>query len=143
MLGATRVRISSSDAASPQQKRAAQARKIYEIRSALESSGFKTLDRQADALGLRRSTTWNLLSGRHKQSGMRADVINAILNCPKLPDPVRLVIEDYVQRKLGGEYGHTARSIARFRAQLRSTKQPLRFVHGPSKRISEDSSLTS
>src|SRR5690349_21821745 len=106
------------DAAILQEKRAAQAHKIGEIRAALACSGCHTLHRQSVALGLCRSTTWNLLTGGHKHCGLTADVVNSILMCPTLPEPVRLVINDYVQRKLAGEYGHSANAIARFRSRL-------------------------
>ena len=84
----------------------------------MASGDCHTLHRQAVALGLCRSTTWNLLTGGHKHCGLTADVVNAILSCPMLPEPVRLIIHDYVQRKLAGDYGHSANAIARFRARL-------------------------
>jgi len=36
---------------------------------ALIASGFLTLDQQAKALGLARSTTWTVLGGKHKIPG--------------------------------------------------------------------------
>jgi len=113
-----RVRTVTMGAAILHDQRAAQARKISEIRAALACSGCHTLHRQSVALGLCRSTTWNLLTGGHKHCGLTADVVNSILICPTLPEPVRLVIHDYGQRKLAGDYGHSAQAIARFRSRL-------------------------
>jgi hypothetical protein len=112
------VRTGAIGAAILQDKRAAQAHKIGGIKAALASSGCRTLSRQAFALGLCRSTTWNLLTGGHKHCGLTADLVNSMLRSPTLPEPVGLVILDYVQRKLAGEYGHSARAIERFRDRL-------------------------
>jgi hypothetical protein len=95
------------NAAILQVKRAAQAHKVGEIKSALTSSGHKTLYHQAIALGLCRSTTWNILTGGHKHGGLTADVVNTILKCQTLPASVRLIIDDYVRGKIAGEYGHS------------------------------------
>jgi len=43
--------------------------KIKEFKEALIASGFLTLDQQAKALGLARSTTWTVLGGKHKIPG--------------------------------------------------------------------------
>lgn len=114
------VRSVAIHAAVLQDKRAAQAHKIGEIKSALASSGLNTLYHQALALGLCRSTTWNILSGGHKHGGLTADVVNAILGCPTLPESVRSIINDYVRRKLAGDYGHSAAAIARFKDRLQA-----------------------
>jgi hypothetical protein len=121
MSATVRVVTVAINADNFQEKRAAQARKINEIKAALVSCGCYTLNRQALALGLCRSTTWNLLTGGHKHRGLTADVINSILSCPELPEPVRFVINDYIQCKLAGEYGHPANAIARFRTRLLHT----------------------
>ena len=52
-----------------------QRAKIREFADALAASGLQTLDKQADALGLSRSTTWNLLKGKHKGSGLSPTII--------------------------------------------------------------------
>jgi hypothetical protein len=112
------VRSAAINAAILQEKRAAQAHKINEIKAALASTGHNTLYHQALALGLCRSTTWNILTGGHKHGGLTADVVNTIRNCPTLPEPVRAIVNDYVRRKLAGEYGHSEKAIARFKARL-------------------------
>ena len=112
------VLAAAINAAVLQEKRAAQAHKIGEIKTTLASSGCHTVNNQALALGLCRSTTWHLLTGGHKHCGLTARVVNTILSSPLLPAPVRLVIRDYVQRKLAGEYRHSANAIARFKSRL-------------------------
>jgi hypothetical protein len=99
-------------------KREAHSDKIAEIKNVLIACGLIGLDDQAEALGIKRTTAWHLLSGRHKQGGMSASVISDIRRSPKLPDRVRVVIEDYVVRKLAGQYGHSKLAIARFRQRL-------------------------
>lgn len=83
-----------------------QAAKIQEIGAALVASGIVGLDNQASALGLSRSTTWTILKGNHKASGLSATVVNRILAAPKLPALVRAKILEYVADKAAGRYGH-------------------------------------
>lgn len=52
--------------------KARQGLKIRELGAALVSVGLITLDEQAKALGLPRSTTWTILKGTHKSSGLSA-----------------------------------------------------------------------
>jgi hypothetical protein len=73
-----------------------------EIRDVLVAAGLVTLDQQAAVLTLSRSTTWNLLSGKHKGSGISAAIINRILAAPRLPPPVRAKILQYVVEKTAG-----------------------------------------
>ena len=60
--------------------KARQSIKIKEIKSALIESGYVTLDQQAKALGLARSTTWTIIKGSYKNSGfsMRLGVMGAM-----------------------------------------------------------------
>jgi hypothetical protein len=80
--------------------------KIQEIGAALVASGIAGLDNQASALGLSRSTTWTILKGNHKASGLSATVVNRILAAPKLPALVRAKVLEYVADKAAGRYGH-------------------------------------
>jgi hypothetical protein len=52
--------------------KARQSSKIRELRPALRRTGLIELDEQAQALGLPRSTTWKILKGGHKASGLSA-----------------------------------------------------------------------
>jgi hypothetical protein len=95
-----------------------QASKIRELGDALITSGFVTLDQQARALGLCRSTTWTILKGNHKTSGLSASVINRMLAAPQLPPLVRLKILEYIEEKAAGLYGHGKTQLRRFAARL-------------------------
>jgi hypothetical protein len=95
-----------------------QSCKIREIGDALVSEGFLTLDQQADALGLRRSTAWTILRANHKSSGLSAAIINRMLAAPRLPPLVRATILEYVEEKRAGSYGHSKKQLLRFTAGL-------------------------
>ena len=101
--------------------------KIKELKDALVSSGFLTLDRQSKALGLARSTTWTILRATHKNSGLSAATINCMLRAPQLPSVVRTKVLEYVKEKSDGLYGHSALQRRRFIARL-SVPQ-LNYVH--------------
>ncbi len=59
------------------------------IASALISSGYTTLDAQAGALGLGRSTTWHIIKSKHKIGRLSAKVRRQMLANPNLPPLVR------------------------------------------------------
>ena len=62
-----------------------QSTSIREIANAIVAAGFVALDEQANALGLSRSTTWTIIKGCHKSSGLSARIINRILAARHLP----------------------------------------------------------
>ena len=99
---------------SPPPGRGRQNAKIREIGDAIVAAGFGSLDEQAAALGLSRSTTWTLLNGTHKGSGLTARIIAQILSAPDLPLPVRAKILEYLAEKTAGLYGDTERELRRF-----------------------------
>src|SRR5215831_3109999 len=98
--------------------KARQSSKIRELRIALRSAGLFGLDEQARALGLPRSTTWKILNGDHKASGLSAMVISRMLSEPRLPPAVRTKILEYVREKIAGLYGHGKRELLRFSARI-------------------------
>lgn len=98
--------------------KARQSEKIREIRQAVIASGFVSLDKQAAALGLRRSTAWTVLKANHKASGLSATVIKRMLMSPQLPTAVRQIIKEYVEQKCAGDYGHSRARLQMFRARL-------------------------
>jgi hypothetical protein len=98
--------------------KARQSSRIRELGNALLLCGYVSLDQQADALGLCRSTTWTLLRANHKSSGLSATIINRMLTAPGLPPPVRDKILEYVREKLAGLHGHNDRQLRRFAARL-------------------------
>jgi hypothetical protein len=123
--------------------KARQSSKIKELGDALIAIGFLSLDHQATALGLARSTTWTILKANHKGSGLSATVINRMLATPQLPPLVRAIILEYIDEKKAGLYGHSKIQLRRFAARLaverggparrksaeyREMKQPLRPV---------------
>ena len=58
------------------------------ICDALVAAGFDTLDKQADVLSLPRSTTWSVLHGNHKKSGLSAGPARADAEIATAP-PIR------------------------------------------------------
>jgi hypothetical protein len=98
--------------------KALQSSKIREIGEALVAAGFRALDEQAEALGLCRSTTWTILKGNYKNSGLSAATLNRILASPQLPPIVRAKIHEYIEEKTAGRYGDSKTRIRKFTASL-------------------------
>jgi hypothetical protein len=63
------------------------------IANALRASGFHSLDAQARALGLCRSTTWTIVASQHKIGRLSTKVLARMLANPELPPLVRAAIE--------------------------------------------------
>jgi hypothetical protein len=95
-----------------------QSAKLAELRQALMHAGFRSLDSQALALGLGRSTTWAILKAGHKSTGLTGSITGRILKSPELPPGARRVIEEYIAQKLAGAYGHDKRQRRKFRERL-------------------------
>ena len=98
--------------------RARQTQRIRDIRATLIGRGFVSLDEQAAALGLSRSTTWAVLQGNHKCTGLRAALVARMLASPKLPLATRATLLNYIHEKSQGAYGHNYLQRQRFIAQL-------------------------
>jgi hypothetical protein len=103
---------------SPADLKARQAAKIRELGDALVASGLLTLDDQAKALGLSRSTAWTILRATHKHSGLSATVVRRMLRQPQLAPVVRARILEYIKEKSAGSYGHNPLQRLRFMARL-------------------------
>ena len=86
-------------------QKAQQSLKIQEIGQALIAAGFDTLDKQATALEVPRSTAWTILKARHKNYGLSAKLINRMLASQHLPPLVRSKIIEYREEKTAGLYG--------------------------------------
>jgi len=99
-------------------KKDRQSRKVRQFRDALVEAGFVTVDAQSKVLGLARSTTWAILNGKYKSSGLSATIVNRILKAPRLPSAVRARVIEYVEEKAGGLYGHNKAQSLRFIARL-------------------------
>jgi hypothetical protein len=95
-----------------------QSSKIKELSDALVAAGFLSLDEQATALGLSRSTTWTILRAKHKNYGLSGALINRILKRPRLDRRVRAKVIEYVEEKASGSYGHNKTQLRRFSERL-------------------------
>jgi hypothetical protein len=113
--------MKASDAS---EMKARQCAKIKELYKVLIATGFRSLDEQAKALGLSRSTTWTIIKASHKNSGLSASVINRILAKPQLPPLVRATVVEYVEDKSAGLYGHNKISLRRFNCAIDSSVLP-------------------
>jgi hypothetical protein len=100
--------------------KARQSAKIRELGQALIDAGVRTLDAQADALGLARSTAWTIVKTCHKTSGLSAAIIERMLGS-KLPRRARAIIVEYVEEKSFGLYGGSRRQQQRFAVRLSNT----------------------
>jgi hypothetical protein len=101
-----------------------QTSKIREISETLARVGYPTLDEQAKALGLCRSTAWTIIKSSHKASGLSAHLVNQMLTSSTLPPAVRQKITEYVAERLAGVYGHSSAQRRRFAARLTITLPP-------------------
>ena len=97
--------------------KARQASKLAEIRLALVAAGFDTTVKQAAVLRVGRSTAWTVLNG-DKRAGPSAHVIKPVLSSPILPIGVRRKVEQYVEEKSRGLYGHSKRRVEVFSDQF-------------------------
>ena len=95
-----------------------QSSKIKELSDALVAAGFLSLDEQATALGLSRSTTWTILRAKHKNYGLSGALINRILKKPRLDRRIRAKVIEYVEEKASGSYGHNKTQLRRFTERL-------------------------
>jgi len=87
-------------------------------RRGIAAARLGTLDEQAAALGLSRSTTWTLLQDMHKGSGLSARIIARMLSMPDLPLALRAKLLEYLAEKMAGQYGDTERELRRFARRL-------------------------
>jgi hypothetical protein len=105
--------------------KARQFSKIGELVEAVKSAGLLTLDEQAKALGLSRSTAWTIRKASHKASGLSASIINRMLAAPELPPLARTKILEYVEEKAAGLYGGCRSQRRKFAARLSIEKLPV------------------
>jgi hypothetical protein len=98
--------------------KASQRAKLQDLRQALIDAGFQSLDQQALALGLCRSTVWAVLRGHHKGSGLSAAIVRRMIASPGIPHSARTVLLEYIQEKSAGAYGHSSEQAGRFLRHL-------------------------
>jgi hypothetical protein len=118
--------------------KARQAAKLAEIREALVAAGKNTTTKQAAVLGLCRATTWVVLN-RDKRVGPSASVIKRILSSPNIPPAVRRKVEEYIQERISGLYGHCVSATRAFSNQF-DTRPPRSRTH--EKQLSHDQRLS-
>ncbi len=66
---------------------------LERIAAALVRSGYTSLDAQAKALGLPRSTAWTIVKSKHKLGRLSYKVRQRMLTNPDLPCEVRTALE--------------------------------------------------
>jgi hypothetical protein len=75
-------------------------RRLIEIGEALVACGCMSLDDQARALGLHRSTAWTVVKSKHKLDRLQRRTIKRMLDCPDMPDPVRAVVVEIAKQQV-------------------------------------------
>ena len=73
--------------------------KIQHIADAVVAAGYLSLDSQAKALGVKRSTAWTILKTKHKLDRLSGKTTNRMLANPELPSSVRVVIQLYLAER--------------------------------------------
>jgi hypothetical protein len=69
---------------------------LQDIADALIADGYLSLDAHAKALGVCRSTAWNIVKAKHKLGRLNVKTTQKILANPETPTAVRDVIEKYL-----------------------------------------------
>jgi len=75
------------------------------ISDALIAEGYTTLDQQARALGIHRSTAWTIVREKHKLGRLNSGTTRRILGNPKTPPSVRDVIREYLAERAPTDNG--------------------------------------
>lgn len=119
--------------------KARQAAKLREIRDALVADGFPRLDEQAAVLGLPRSTTWTIVNGNHKASGLSVAILARMLSAARLRPRVRVKILEYIEEKSAGRYGGNKVRLQKFIDHMKCDHEQDRQAAGVSKRLSSAS----
>ncbi len=76
--------------------------KIQDIAGALIAEGYRSLDEQAKALGVHRSTAWTIVKTKHKLGRLSRKTTNSMLANPALPPSVRIVVLQYLTERSDG-----------------------------------------
>ena len=75
---------------------------IQQIADALIADGYCSLDAQAKALGVHRSTAWTIVKTKHKLGRLSLKTTNSMLANQKLPPSVRIVVLQYLAERSDG-----------------------------------------
>jgi hypothetical protein len=87
--------VARLDAIRTEQQLICRGRKIpiQLIADALIKAGYTSLDSQAKALGLSRSTAWTIVKTKHKLGRLNTKTARCILANPDTPVSVRLIVQ--------------------------------------------------
>jgi hypothetical protein len=72
---------------------------LQHISNALIGCGYTSLDKQAKALGISRSTAWTIIKTKHKLGRLSTKTTKRILANPELPPSVRAVVQKYMAER--------------------------------------------
>jgi hypothetical protein len=72
---------------------------IQHIADAVVAAGYTSLDKQAKALGIHRSTAWTIIKTKHKLDRLSTKTTNRMLANPELPPSVRAIIHRYLTER--------------------------------------------
>ena len=72
---------------------------IHLVADALIKAGYLSLDEQAKALGVHRSTAWTIMKTKHKLGMLNNKTVRSILAHPDTPVSVRVIIRAMLHRK--------------------------------------------
>jgi len=67
---------------------------LQRLAAALAAAGYDTLDDQAKALGIHRSTAWTIVKCKHKLGRLNITTRKQMLSNPHLPPGVRVILQD-------------------------------------------------
>ncbi len=81
--------------------------------------GYNSAAKQAEVLGVCRATA-GVLFNRDTRAGPTAIVIKRILSSRNIPPRVRRKVEENVEQKISGLYGHNEEQTQAFRDKLRT-----------------------
>ena len=72
---------------------------LQRISEALIASGYTSLDEQAKALGINRSTAWTIIKTKHKLGRLSTKTTERILANPATPASVRALVQRYLAER--------------------------------------------
>ena len=73
--------------------------RLQDIGDALVAAGYTSLDEQAKALGVTRSTARNIVNGKNKLERLARKTTKRILADPETPPSVRAIIRQYLAER--------------------------------------------
>jgi|SRR6516164_8811861 hypothetical protein len=88
----------------PEESSSARAQRKYavniqHITDALVLAGYRTLDAQAQALGIHRATVWTIINNKHKLGRLNQKTTERMLANPDLPPSVRSIVAQYMAER--------------------------------------------